>query len=214
MSGPLCVRNGVFGSNSYLCPTSSRGECVLVDPGLDAAAIDEAIARSGLRPRAVLCTHGHFDHVGSAREYQRRFAIPVYLHRADARTANASNFLMMAFKVPARVVLPDFTLVDDGFSVEVSGEQVRYLHAPGHTPGSCVILCAGHAFTGDTIYRDGVGLVSLPGEDGELLRRSVLDLWSSLPEELLVNPGHGGSATLGDIKRHNRPLRQFLGVEP
>jgi len=212
-AGPLRVRNAVFTSNSYVCATSDPGSCVLVDPGLDGPAIDAALARSGLRPRAVFCTHGHFDHVGSSGEYQRRFDIPVYLHRADVRTARGSNFLMMAFKISARIVLPPFELVDDGFALRVGDDEVRYLHTPGHTPGSCVVLFRGNAFTGDTLYRDGVGLVSLPGEDEARLRQSILGLWDRLPDDVWVNPGHGGAGPFGEIKQQNAALRRFLGLE-
>ena len=209
---PRRVRNGVLASNSYICTTADPGSCILVDPGLDTPAIDAALAASGLRPRAVFCTHGHFDHVGSSGEYQRRFDIPVYLHRADLRTARGSNFLMMAFKITARIVLPPFELVDDGFSLRLGDDEVRYLHTPGHTPGSSVVLFRGNAFTGDTLYRDGVGLVSLPGEDAVQLRQSVLGLWQQLPDDTWVNPGHGGAGPFGEIKQQNTALRGFLGL--
>ncbi len=207
------VRNGVFASNSYICATSSPDACILVDPGLDTRAIDAALARCGRRPQAVFCTHGHFDHVGSSAEYQRRFNIPVYLPRDDLRTARGSNFLMMAFKINARIVLPPFELVDDGGALRIGDDEVRYLHTPGHTPGSSVVLFRGNAFTGDTLYRDGVGLVSLPGEDETRLRQSVLGLWERLPDDIWVNPGHGGAGAFGAIKRQNAALRRFLGLE-
>ena len=213
MAAPLRVRSGIFGSNSYLCPTAVPGECILVDPGLDEKVLDEALATSGLRPVAVACTHGHFDHVGRAEEYQRRYDIPVYLHRDDARTASTSNFLMMAFKVPARITLPRFDLVDGAGVVRVGEEEVRWVHSPGHTPGSCVIFYDDVAFTGDTVYRDGIGLVSLPGEDEVELRRSIEKLWKAIPDDTLVCPGHGGSAPFAEIKRSNLPLRKFLGME-
>jgi hydroxyacylglutathione hydrolase len=211
-AGLLRVRNGVFTSNSYICATSDPGSCILVDPGLDGAAIDAALARCGLRPLAVFCTHGHFDHVGSSGDYQRRFDIPVYLPRADVRTARGSNFLMMAFKINARIVLPAFELVDDGFALRAGDDEVRYLHTPGHTPGSSVVLFRGNAFSGDTLYRDGVGLVSLPGEDETRLRQSILGVWERLPDDVWVNPGHGGAGPFGEIKRQNAALRGFLGL--
>jgi hydroxyacylglutathione hydrolase len=213
MAGPLRVRNGVFDSNSYLCPTAVPGECLLVDPGLDETAVDLALSSSGLRPVAVACTHGHFDHVGRAHEYQRRYGVPVYLHRDDAKTAGTSNFLMMAFKVPARITLPRFDLVDGAGAVRVGEDELRWIHSPGHTPGSCVLLFRGVAFTGDTLYRDGIGLVSLPGEDEGVLRKSIERLWEMIPAETPVYPGHGGSAPFGEIQRMNLPLRAFLGLE-
>jgi hydroxyacylglutathione hydrolase len=210
---PLRVRGGVFESNTYLCPTSTPGQCVVVDPGLDSAPIDAALAGTALTPVAVLCTHGHFDHVGVASHYQKQFGIPVYLHRADVRTAGSGNFLMMAFKIPARIELPEFVLVESGQQLVVGGAVVDWRHTPGHTPGSCVLSISGNAFTGDTLYRDGIGLVSLPGEDKASLRRSLQELWANLPDETVVHPGHGGGGPFGEIKRSNEPLRRFLGME-
>jgi hydroxyacylglutathione hydrolase len=212
-ASPLRVRNGELKTNCYLCATSDPGVCILIDPGLDGPVIDAALTRSGLRPQAVFCTHGHFDHVGSCARYQERFNIPVYLHRDDVRTASRSNFLLMAFKMNARIVLPRFELVDDGFAARVGNDEVRYLHTPGHTPGSSVVLFRGNAFTGDTLYRDGIGLVSLPGEDEDQLRQSILGLWRRLPDDAQVNPGHGGSGPFSEIKQQNTALRRFLGLE-
>lgn len=214
MARALRVRNAVFGSNTYLCPTQTPGGCVLVDPGLDDTSIDLALAESGLTPAAIVCTHGHFDHVGSASIYQERFGLPVYLPRMDVQTANRSNFLMMAFKLSNRITLPRFELVDDGFALPIGGDLLSYRATPGHTPGSSVVTFRGEAFTGDTLYTDGVGLVSLPGEDEEMLKRSILSLWDALGDEVAIRPGHGGSSPLGELKRNNRALRTFLGLEP
>jgi hydroxyacylglutathione hydrolase len=213
MAAALRVRNALFESNSYLWPCAEAGRCVVVDPGLDQAALFSALEEAALRPAAVVCTHGHFDHVGRAHELQERFGSPVFLHRDDARTASGSNFLLMAFRLPARIALPRFEWVDSGAAIRIGGDEVRFRHAPGHTPGSCVVTIGDHAFTGDTLYRDGIGLVSLPGEDEEALRRSIRGLWGELPEEAVVSPGHGDSAPFGRIKRENRPLRRFLGME-
>lgn len=206
------IRNGLFDSNTYVCPTSEPGACLVIDPGLDAAAIEAALAAAALRPVAVVCTHGHFDHVGSAAVLQQRFDIPVYLHRADERTARTSNFLMMAFKIDGRVTLPRFELVGESGVLRFGDDELRWIHAPGHTPGSSVLLFGGNAFTGDTIYRDGVGLVELPGEDRAALRASIAGLWTEIPDDVLVNPGHGGAAAFGDVKQNNASLRQFLGM--
>lgn len=204
--------NGIFESNTWVVPLAPGDGALLVDPGLDLPAVDAALSAAGLRPAAVLCTHGHFDHVGSAGEFQRRHGVPVLLHRADEKTARGANFLMMAFGVPARVELPRFDLVDDG-TVAAGGVPVRFRHTPGHTAGSCVLEFGGFAFTGDTLYRDGVGLVKLPGEDPRALRRSIRALWQALPDDTEVCPGHGGAATFGVIKRENLALGRFLAEE-
>jgi hydroxyacylglutathione hydrolase len=214
--GPVWrVTNGAFPSNCYVVGTGVAGECFLVDPGLDPALVDQALDELGLVPQAVVCTHGHFDHAGGASHFQKKHGCRVYLHDADMKTLRSSNFLLMAFKIPARVELPKVVGVSaSGFTVDIGRRHVRFLPTPGHTPGSCIVQCGNVLFTGDTLYSRGIGLSQLPGEDPELLRRSILGLWDALPGAAMVHPGHGESASLHWIKQNNHALLAFLGRTP
>jgi len=214
-AGPIwAVTNAVFASNCYLCATDVPGECFIVDPGLDAAPIEAALAERRLTPRAVLCTHGHFDHAGTAAHFQKQHGCPVHLHERDLKTLRSSNFLLMAFKIPARMQMPDVLPVTDAEPlVRVGGVTVRYHAVPGHTPGSCAIEHAGSLFTGDTLYSRGVGLSKLPGEDADQLRNSIRSVWERFPDDTMVRPGHGESAAFGWIKQNNTALLGFLRAE-
>ena len=208
------VINGIFPSNCYLCATDVPGECFIVDPGLDAKPIEAALTQHGLAARAVLCTHGHFDHAGSAAHFQKVHGCPVYLHQRDIKTLRSSNFLLMAFKIPARIATPEVIAIsDEQPEVRLGGTVVRFHPVPGHTPGSCVLEFGRTLFSGDTLYSRGVGLSKLPGEDVELLRRSILSIWSRFPDDAVVRPGHGEPAELGWIKSNNTALLRFLRDE-
>jgi glyoxylase-like metal-dependent hydrolase (beta-lactamase superfamily II) len=104
-------------------------------------------------------------------------------------------------------------LVEDGSEIEVGGDALRFIHTPGHTPGSCLIEFRGILFTGDTIYRDGIGLVDFPGEDKAVLRESILRVWGRLDDDLWACPGHGGTGRLGAVKAGNLALRRFLALD-
>ncbi|MFO1325290.1 MAG: MBL fold metallo-hydrolase [Burkholderiales bacterium] len=206
------ITGRVFPSNAYLLATGKGNDCLLVDPGLDGELIADAVARHGLVPRAVVCTHGHFDHIGSAAQFQKAYDIPVYLHDADVPTSRSSNFLLMAMKIDRRIVVPEVERVGgDDCSLSLCGLDVRYRATPGHTPGSCVVTIGGLAFTGDTLYSRGVGLSGLPGENTEQLKGTLHRLLTALPDDVLVLPGHGGEAPLCDIKASNVALQRFLG---
>ena len=204
------VASGLFTSNCYI--SSHEGDdCVLIDPGLDPAGIDAQVMLLGKTPKAVLCTHGHFDHVGGAAYFQQKYKIPVYLPSGDVKTMQSSNFLLMAVKIAMRIELPDVTqLPADGASVAVGGNTYVYQPLPGHTPGSCLVRSGQHVFSGDSLYARGVGLSRLPGEDRELLRAGIRLLWDNLPAHVLVCPGHGSVARFGDICRENQALLEFL----
>ena len=208
------VTNGAVAANTYLVPLSTPGECVLIDPGLDRAAIESALAVARLVPIAIFLTHGHFDHLGSAEHFRRTYATELYLHPADKRVAKTSNFLMMAFGMRERIEVPTVLQpMDRGFAWSRGEDHVTTTHVPGHTPGSTILDVNGRLFTGDTIYRDEVWLMDLPEQDQALLADSVRGVWDLFPDGAQVYPGHGGSAAFADIKRSNLPLRALLGID-
>lgn len=204
------ITSGMFPSNAYFCEANVPGGCILIDAGLDGPAIDLEISELGFHPHQVFCTHGHFDHAGSAAYFQKKYDCQVFMHQADARTLKASNFLLMAFKIPQKIEIPEITYIDNKFDIDICGETLTYLPAPGHTPGSCVLQFGNAWFTGDTIYSQGVGLSSLPGEDAKSLKQSILRLWERLSEDLTIYPGHGNEASSTSIRIENRALLKFL----
>lgn len=206
------VTSGVFPSNAYFCEADVPGGGVLVDPGLDAPAIDAALTAHGLRPHQVFCTHGHFDHVGGASWFQDRYGCEVFLHEADAATMRRSNFLLMALRIPTTVTLPEVTFLPGDAGVDVGAARLRFRPAPGHTPGSCVLELGSAWFTGDTLYRHGLGLSELPGSDQQRLRATLLELWPELTAERSVFPGHGECGDGAEVRAGNGALADFLGL--
>jgi glyoxylase-like metal-dependent hydrolase (beta-lactamase superfamily II) len=205
------VENRVFPSNTYICATGAADDCFLVDPGLDPEAVDAALGSLGLKPRQVFCTHGHFDHAGSAAFFQEQYGARCYLHGADLKTLRTSNFLLMAFRIPFSMKLPR-TEEADRLAMVLNGQELDVLSAPGHTPGSCIVRYGKHLFTGDTLYRHGVGLSRLPGENAGRLKTTLLELWDRLPGDALVLPGHGDCGTFACIREDNTSLLAFLGL--
>ena len=208
-----CITSGIFPSNAYFCEAEVPGGGVLIDAGLDGPIIDEQLDRLGLRPHQVFCTHGHFDHAGSAAYFQKKYGCQVFMHKADVRTLKSSNFLLMALNITAKIEQPLVTFINDQFSILINGQELKYRHAPGHTPGSCVIQFGLAWFTGDTIYSRGLGLSSLPGEDHDLLRKSILNLWDEISVGHLICPGHGEAMDGAAVRSGNRALLKFLGLD-
>jgi hydroxyacylglutathione hydrolase len=204
------VTNPTFASNTYIHATDDAHECFVVDPGLDMAVIDAALTELALRPSFIFCTHGHFDHIGSAAPLQKKYGAKVVLHAADAKTFKASNFLLMALKLPQRIELPELELVEDGFTMMIGAAALRYDAAPGHTPGSCVIHFEQAVFTGDTLLSRGMDLSRLPGANPDRLRATLRAIWSDFPAECQIYPGHGRSASFGWIKVHNEAVLRFI----
>ena len=205
------VANQGFSSNTYLLATGTHGRCVVIDPGLDSDSLNQALSDADWVPEAVLCTHGHFDHVGGAAELQTRYNVPVYLYSADFKTAQMSNFLMAAFKIDKRIKLPEFQLIDGEDSLlECAGRSFLFHSVPGHTPGSAAVEVDGLLFSGDSLYANRIALSQLPGEDAPMLRRSLRRLFTKVDRKVVVLPGHGRSASLNHIFDNNHKLREFM----
>jgi glyoxylase-like metal-dependent hydrolase (beta-lactamase superfamily II) len=206
------VTSGEFSSNAYFCEAQVGGGGILIDAGLDGETIDAELSEHGLRPHAVYCTHGHFDHTGSASHFQKKYGSAVFVPKADAKLMKASNFLLMAMKIQRKVVLPEATLVESNHVADIAGTPLRYLPAPGHTPGSCIIEFGSAWFTGDTLYARGVGLSHLPGEDHAVLKQTILGYWQDLTPERTIYPGHGNAADGLSVRTDNTALLNFLGL--
>ena len=206
------VTNSIFPSNSYVCRTDVDGECLIVDPGTDPELLEGALQQLALRPRHVVLTHGHFDHAGGAAHLQQEHGARVFLHPADTKTIKASNFLLMAFKLPFRMVQPVVEPLG-AFPNATGRRALSVIPVPGHTPGSCVLRYGSACFTGDTLYANGIGLSRLPGEDHALLAASLMELRRRLDDTWMIHPGHGPSAPFGVVMTRNVALRCFLGLE-
>ncbi len=183
-----------WGSNCYLL--CSEGEAYVIDPSPSADAILRHAADAGVRIRAILLTHGHFDHVLSAKTLHNKTGAPVMIHHADAEMLQDGNKnAYSAFFGQDRSFGKADSLLDDGDILPLGNEVLTVMHTPGHSPGSCCFITDGFIITGDTIFAEGYGRVDLYGGNMQTLISSLRTL-AKLPRGLTIYPGHGDSATL------------------
>lgn len=206
----LKVPNGPFNQNTYLFVNDS-GKSILIDPGLDDAPIQLALNNSGSELVGIVCTHGHFDHVGSVSKFQKKYKVPFYLHESDVKLCRLSNFFlkMLSTGLCIEIPEPDY-LVNDESAFDLGGIDVSFFHTPGHTPGSCVIKIGEAVFTGDTIYKNSMGDLKLPGLDIGALKTSIQRVCNLFQDHYQVYPGHGGSGLWGEIKSNNKFLNELV----
>ena len=184
----------------------------MIDPGLDSDQLLEALKVSRLQPKAVLSTHGHFDHIGSAKNIQDEFAVPYFLHEADFKMSQSANFFLKVAGINHTILTPkpDVFLKGSFQNVSIGNFHIEVYHLPGHSNGSCVFKWKNYLLTGDLVYKSGMGPESIPKEDKQMLRSSLKELFRLFSDDTLVLPGHGQAETLGNIKSKNLPLKTFI----
>ncbi len=217
---------GPWGTNCYVAATGPGAECVVVDPGKDAAqGVDEVVREHKLKPVAVLVSHGHIDHMWCVAPVAGTYDATAYVHPADRHLL--SNPLAGMSQETAGLLLggtyefaePDeVTELDDGAVIELAGLHFVIDHAPGHTPGSITFRTpygqdgvSEVMFSGDLLFAGSIGRTDLPGGDHAEMMRSLADKVLPLPDDIVVLPGHGEQTSIGR-ERATNPFLQ--GLQP
>ena len=203
----LCV--GPLEANCHIV-YDSRRNAVLIDPGAEAGGILHVLEEEQLHPLAILLTHAHFDHFCAAAGIMAQHDIPLYVHALDAPMLNnAVDCLAVGLGLAEEYEQPDPARVrnmDEGDVLEFSPAlKFTVLHTPGHSPGSCCFDMGNILFTGDVLFRDGVGRVDFQGGDLHAMRASLARL-GRIEGDRTVYCGHYGNTTL----EHERTCGHYL----
>jgi hydroxyacylglutathione hydrolase len=209
---------GPLAANCVLLADDAVREALVVDPGGNAALIEQALAELQLRCVLILNTHAHIDHVGANAELKRWSGAPLRQHAADLPLYERLD--LQAQWLSGLLDEPEAAPIDgdlaDGTTLRVGALEVRVLHTPGHSPGS-VCLFSEVAdeppllIAGDTLMAGGVGRTDLPGGSWDDLSHSLRTRLLTLPDRTRVICGHGPETTIGRERRGN-PFLQDLGA--
>ena len=195
----------MIGTNCYLVINEETKESVMVDPGAYPAKVKNAVKEQGLKLKAVLLTHAHFDHIMGLSDVMEDVKVPVYVEEADLPMMTDGESNLSSTYVRGGYRFEEAGPVSDGQQLEIAGFQFRVIHTPGHTPGGCCYYMEqeGVLFSGDTLFQTSVGRSDFPGGSASALVRSVKEKLLVLPEETHVYPGHMEETTIGYEKLHN-----------
>ncbi len=202
---------GMLGTNCYIVAGEPGGAAAVIDPGGDLKAILATLQRDDLTCAAVLCTHGHMDHVAVAGPLSEETGAPVLIHPEDAEALLAfrSRILggVMGGVVPAKA--RSVEMLEPGTAVTVGALEFQVLHTPGHTRGSVSFYAAPNLFCGDLIFAGSIGRTDLRGGSLHDLLTSVKEKVFVLPEDTRIMTGHGPRTTLAVERRSNPYLRDI-----
>ncbi len=195
---------GVAQTNCYFLYPEGSKDCIVIDPADQGGNIHKALERNGFQVKAILLTHGHFDHIWGTKELRELSGAKLYaLDEEKELLGNARKNVSAQTGRPYTVEADVY--VKDGEELTLAGLHFRVIATPGHTQGSCCYYFpeAGFLVSGDTLFQESVGRTDLPTGSGSMLVRSVREKLFPLPEDTKVYPGHGDSTTIGFEKKYN-----------
>lgn len=195
---------GIMATNCYLIKNTETNEMLIVDPADCPEKIESQIEKMEGKPRAVLLTHGHFDHIGAADALRQRYSIPVCALDKEQEVVESVDKNLSLMTGRGFTVSPD-RYFQDKETAELAGITVEVLHTPGHTAGgACYYLPEENIlFSGDTLFCCSVGRTDFPTGSMSELHRSIHERLFVLPEETKVFPGHDQPTDIGYEKRNN-----------
>ncbi|WP_432972811.1 MBL fold metallo-hydrolase [Dactylosporangium sp. CA-233914] len=185
-SGTFSLDGETFDVDNNVWIVGDDEEALIIDAAHDAGAIVDALG--GRRAVAIVCTHGHDDHIDAAPEVALRTGAPILLHPEDLP--------LWHMRHPA---LQPTTHLTDGQAIAVAGAELTVLHTPGHSPGAvCLHLPSeGVVFSGDTLFEGGPGATGRSFSDKPTILRSITERLMTLPPATVVHTGHGPDTTIG-----------------
>lgn len=199
---------GIIGTNTYVVYNEKTKEAFLVDPAACPKKMLAFMEEEGLDLKAVLLTHGHFDHIMGLEDLEKLYKIPVYAGEREAELIvdahwNQSDIYTKGY------TFSDSVYLKDGEVLSVAGYDIQVLFTPGHTPGGVCYYIAdeGILFSGDTLFHHSVGRTDFEGGSMSDLVRGIEEKLLPLPDETKVLPGHMEATTIGEEKKYNPFLR-------
>jgi len=201
---------GSLGTNSYLLINEETKEMLIVDPATCPDYLVQHIKSNGYIPKAILLTHGHFDHAGGAKPLAEEFGIKIYAHEAEADTLHDPQ-KNVSWMVGTKETYDADVFLKDEEVINLAGFEVKVLHTPGHTEGGCCYYIAeeGVVFSGDTLFAQSVGRTDFPGGSMSQIVRSIqkklmiLNEPGNLENDIMVYPGHNDPTTIETERMEN-----------
>ncbi|MFC5939006.1 MBL fold metallo-hydrolase [Corynebacterium choanae] len=211
-----CVA-GPFQTNCWMVINSETASVTVIDPGYGAAKIvDDYCQEQQLTVGEILLTHGHIDHMRDAGVLATTHGCTVSIHPDDAfmltdPSGGVSSQAMALHDVGSMVKVPADSLqqLTHEQQITIGEEQFTVRHAPGHSPGSVLLVGEEICFSGDVLFKGSIGRTDLPGSDWSAMEQTLANQVLTLPDNLMILPGHGPTTKMQAERLGNPYLRKY-----
>lgn len=198
------IRGNTIGANTYVYYDEQTLTGVVIDPGVGAEKVIEAIDSKKIDIRYILLTHGHFDHIAAVPYIKQKYNADICVLKEENVVLlnphfNASNLIGN----PTKMIADKF--LNDGDEMNVGNGTLKVIHTPGHTIGGACYYDekSSIVFAGDTLFFESIGRTDFHTGDSHSIIASIKQKLFSLPENVTVFCGHGEHTTIGHEKKHN-----------
>ncbi|MGK9475854.1 MBL fold metallo-hydrolase [Melioribacter sp. OK-6-Me] len=208
----ISIRKFVFNSfaeNTYLIWDSLTLDAAIIDPGCSSQKekdlLTDFIELNGIKLRFLLNTHCHIDHILGNRFIYEKFHTEFYAPEKDLFLLDLMKEVAVNYGIEyEESPLPDF-YIEEKFNLKLGDSQLKFIFTPGHTPGEFSFYLPDEkiCFTGDVLFQESIGRTDLWGGNYDQLIESIKSRLLTLPDDVIIYPGHGDSSTIGKEKEIN-----------
>jgi glyoxylase-like metal-dependent hydrolase (beta-lactamase superfamily II) len=201
-----------FAANCYIVASETTGRGMIIDPGVKAKHISEAVEGLNISISFIALTHVHIDHFSALDIIKNATKAQLAVFDADTVKVSPEPSRLIQGKsfVPFQLPIKPEILLKDGDTIDIDDLHFSVLHTPGHSSDSVSFWGHGVVFSGDTLFRRGIGATLpglFPGYDHTQLKESIHEKLMTLPDDTIVYPGHGAPTTIGEERLLNPALQ-------
>jgi len=203
---------GPLAENTYILHTENR-DCLIIDPGCyfgnERRELSDYIIENGLRPKYLLNTHCHLDHIFGNKFVFETWELEPWLHTLEQPVLENAPIAGLQWGLPFDNYKGPLHFLRERDTVRLGADALKVLFTPGHSPGHICFYCEAQQFLmgGDVLFKMGIGRTDLPGGNHETLLHSIRTQLFTLPDKTIVYPGHGEPTNIGFEKANNPFLR-------
>ena len=197
-----------FQENTYVL-SDETGEAVIIDPGCydkqEKEELSDYIHTRGLEVKLLLNTHGHIDHVLGNDFVKNTYKVPFWIGEHDLTTLKAVESYASNYGFPTYQHTEPDAFLNEGDTVKFGNSELSVVFVPGHAAGHIAFYNTEQRFCigGDVLFRQSIGRTDLPGGDYDTLIESIHTKFFTMPDDMVVYPGHGPETTIAFEKAHN-----------